>query len=128
MRSLLRQQVVNALDLMYFWMYQPQARVVLRRHLVAATAEEREIILQTQRLLERQRPISEMFLDNLVGKNFSPPLAFYLDKSPVYLRDMQRLGMTPGPNGHADTEAVAWSSEAGESLPPAESKADDEHT
>jgi hypothetical protein len=121
-QDLLRQQVVHALDLMYFWMYQPQARVMFERHLQAATEEEREIILQTQRLLERQRPISEMFLDGLVGKNFSPPLAFYLDKSPSYLRDMQKLAAANGvkarPMAELRREAAGWSAEAGESAPP----------
>lgn len=121
-QDLLRQQVVNALDLMYFWMYQPQARVMFERHLQAVTAEERAIILRTQRLLERQRPISEMFLDGLVGKNFSPPLAFYLDKSPSYLRDMQKIaaaiGVTPRRRPRLRREAAGWSAEAGESAPP----------
>jgi hypothetical protein len=121
-RDVLRQQVVNALDLMYFWMYQPQARVMFERHLQGVTAEEREIILQTQRLLERQRPISEMFLDSLVGKNFSPPLAFYLDKSPSYLKDIQKLaaaiGVEPSQKALLRREAAGWSAEAGESAPP----------
>jgi hypothetical protein len=77
------------------------------RHLATCTAEERQIILASQRLLERQRRISEMFLDDLVGKNFSPPLAFYLAKSPAYLRDMARLAARLGPgNGHAERAAA----------------------
>ena len=98
-----RQQVINALDLMYFWFYQPCARQAFRVHLEAATPEERRIILLTQRLLERQRPISEMFLDDLVGKNFSPPLAFYLGRSAAYLREMRAL---------ADVHGVSWTAAA----------------
>ncbi|HEY3452520.1 MAG TPA: hypothetical protein VGK67_39615 [Myxococcales bacterium] len=90
-RELETRQIVNALDLMYFWMLQPRARPVFTKLMEAATPEERQIVLRTQRLLERQRLVSQMMLDGLVGKNFSPALAFYLDKSPVYLRDMKRL-------------------------------------
>ena len=84
-------QIINALDLMYFWMYQPRARLAFRRQLASLTIDERQIILRTQFLLGRQRPVSRMFLDNLVGKNFSAALAFYLDKSPSYLAAMHRL-------------------------------------
>jgi hypothetical protein len=105
-RDLEVSQIINVLDLMYFWMWQPRARPTFRRRLAACTTEERQIILATQRLLERQRRISEMFLDHLVGKNFSPPLAFYLERSPAYLRDMARLATQLGAaNGgaHATT-------------------------
>ncbi len=86
-----KQQIINALDLMYMWMYQPRARAVFEQQLGACAPEERQIILRSQRLLERKRPISEMFIHDLVGKNFSPPLAFYLDRSASYLRDMREL-------------------------------------
>lgn len=84
-------QIVNALDLMYFWMYQPRARLAFEAQLAALSPEERRIILLTQRLLERKRPVSEMFLHDLVGRNFSPPLAFYLDNLAAYLHDMRAL-------------------------------------
>jgi hypothetical protein len=84
-------QIINALDLMYFWMYQPRARLAFEAQLASLSPEERRIILLTQRLLERKRPVSEMFLHNLVGRNFSPPLAFYLDNLAAYLRDMRAL-------------------------------------
>jgi len=90
-RDLQRQQIINALDMMYLWMYQPRARVVFRRLLASMTVDERQIVLATQRLLERRRAISELFLDELVGENFSQPLAFYLDKSPMYLRNIQKI-------------------------------------
>lgn len=90
------QQIINALDLMYLWMYQPRARVVFRQHLAAFSPDEQCIILRTQRLLERKRPISELFINDLVGKNFSPPLAFYLDQCANYLRDMRELARRHG--------------------------------
>jgi hypothetical protein len=91
-----RQQIINALDLMYLWMYQPRARVVFEQHLATRSPDERQIILRTQRLLERKRPISEMFINDLVGKNFSPPLAFYLDQHESYLSDMRALAKKNG--------------------------------
>lgn len=91
-----KQQIINALDLMYLWRYQPRARVVFESLLASRSPDERRIILLTQRLLERKRPISEMFINDLVGKNFSPPLAFYLEQSAAYLSDMRALARKHG--------------------------------
>ena len=90
------EQVINALDLMYLWMYQPRARVVFQQQLAARSPDEQCILLRTQRLLERKRPISELFINDLVGKNFSPPLAFYLEQCATYLRDMRELARRHG--------------------------------
>ena len=86
-----RQLILNALDLLYFWMYQPRARLALRQLLTAYTTDERRILLGTQRILEREREITQMFLDQLVGKRFSPALACYLEKWRVYLRDLEAM-------------------------------------
>ena len=45
-------------------------------------------------MLKRYREISQMFVDGLVGKNFSRALAFYLDRSDKYLLDMEKMGRT----------------------------------
>jgi len=103
-----KQQVINALDLMYLWMYQPRARMVFRQQLAQRSPEEQRIILRTQRLLERKRPVSELFIHDLVGKNFSPPLAFYLDQSDTYLKHMRGLAELLG----LDWEGAGASSEA----------------
>ena len=42
-------------------------------------------------MLLREREISQLFLDGLVGKNFARALAFYLDTSRQYLEDIQSL-------------------------------------
>ncbi|MBI5159909.1 MAG: hypothetical protein HY996_00570 [Micrococcales bacterium] len=91
-----QQQIVNALDLMYFWMHQPRARAVFESHLERATPEERRIILLTQRLLERDRAISSLFLDDLVGRKYDRALAFYLSKRKTYLSGMQALAAKVG--------------------------------
>lgn len=83
--------IVNALDLMYFWMYQPRARSVLAEHLQEMSVEERKVFLLSQYVLLREREISQLFLDGLVGKNFARALAFYLDTSRQYLEDIQSL-------------------------------------
>ena len=90
-QELLSMVIVNALDLLYFWMYQPRARQGLRRALAGLTREERRVFLLSQLVLQREREISQMFLDGLVGKNFGPTLAFYLHRYPEYLEDLQEM-------------------------------------
>jgi len=83
--------IVNALDLLYFWMYQPRARTVLAGFLREMSVEERKVFLLSQYVLLREREISQLFLDGLVGKNFARALSFYLDTSREYLDDIQAL-------------------------------------
>jgi len=83
--------IVNALDLLYFWMYQPRARTVLEEYLQDMSIEERKVFLLSQYVLLHEREISQLFLDGLVGKNFGRALAFYLDTSRQYLEDIQAL-------------------------------------
>jgi hypothetical protein len=88
--------IVNALDFMYFWMYQPRARSTLARLLPGMTPEEREIFARSQQVLTRVHEVSQLFVDGLVGGNFAKPLAFYLAKHEEYLADMEKLtGIDP---------------------------------
>ncbi len=91
-RDLEKVLIVNALDLMYIWMYQPRANKALSSIVEGMTKEEWLIFLRSQYVLKRYREISQMFVDGLVGKNFSKALAFYLDRSDAYLQDLERLG------------------------------------
>lgn len=86
--------IVNALDLMYIWMYQPRAAKALQQTVVAMSREEWLIFYRSQLILKHTREISQMFVDGLVGKNFAKALSFYLDRSESYLRDMEQLGQT----------------------------------
>jgi hypothetical protein len=86
--------IVNALDLMYFWMYQPRARKALTIISQEMSQEEWLIFYRSQLVLNRHREISQVFVDGLVGKNFSKALSFYLDRSEEYLADMEKLGLT----------------------------------
>lgn len=88
---------VNALDLMYFWMYQPRARHVLQRLLQGMNTDERKVFLLSQYVLQREREIAQLFLDGLVGRNFSRALAFYLDNWRDYLDDLQRMALRFAP-------------------------------
>jgi hypothetical protein len=83
--------IVNALDLLYFWMYQPRARRVMAGYLRDMGPEERRVFLLSQYVLLREREISQVFLDGVVGKNFSKALSFYLDRHREYLEDIQEL-------------------------------------
>jgi hypothetical protein len=93
-RELEKILIVNALDLLYFWLYQPRSRTALRRFLREMEPEEREIFLGTQTVLRRHKEISQMFIDGVVGKNFMKALSFYLDRSEAYLRDIEKMAGT----------------------------------
>jgi hypothetical protein len=88
---------VNALDLMYFWMYQPRARHTLQYLLRGMNTDERKVFLLSQYVLQREREISQLFLDGLVGRNFSTALAFYLGRWRDYLDDLQRMALRFAP-------------------------------
>ncbi|HBE94524.1 MAG TPA: hypothetical protein DDW80_03615, partial [Desulfovibrio sp.] len=94
---------VNALDLLYFWWYQPRAKSVLRRCLREMTQEERKVFLLSQYVLLEAKEISQLFLDGLVGKDFSKALAFYLDYSRPYLEQLQELALRCAPEGLGGT-------------------------
>ena len=94
-KHLERALLINALDLMYFWFYQPRAQkafVTMVRHMPQA---DRTVLARSQLVLVREKEISQLFVDGLVGRNFSRPLAFYLARRQEYLRAMTRL-CTPG--------------------------------
>ncbi len=83
--------IVNSLDMLYFWMYQPRARGALARILRELEPHSRQVFLLSQYVLLRKREISQLFLDGMVGRNFSRGLAFYLDYADGYLESLQRL-------------------------------------
>ncbi|MDD3118684.1 MAG: hypothetical protein PHQ27_05870 [Victivallales bacterium] len=89
--------IINAVDLLYFWMYQPQARNTLARLMAGMSTEERQILVLSQYVLRREKEISRLFIDGVVGKNFSRPLAFYLDYFAIYLTQLENLNRRLGP-------------------------------
>ena len=83
--------VIGSLDLLYFWMYQPRARTTVRYLSKTLSYEEKRILVGCQAILKREREISQMFIDGVVGMNFSKGLSFYLQCAPGYLNAMDRL-------------------------------------
>ncbi|MBQ7584795.1 MAG: hypothetical protein IJU40_00910, partial [Desulfovibrionaceae bacterium] len=83
--------VVNSLDLMYFWFYQPRAQEALRHILRSMSDADRLVLARAQLVLTREHDISQMLVDGLLGRNFSRPLAFFLDKQRIYLRNFLKL-------------------------------------
>jgi hypothetical protein len=83
--------IINALDLLYFWMYQPRSRSALKTRIRNMSEEERQIFVRSQYILQREREISQLFLDGIIGRNFSKGLAFYLDRYPEYLAALKQM-------------------------------------
>ncbi len=82
--------IINALDLLRFWMFQPRARTALRVSLKHMSNEEKSIFLASQNVLFAEKEISRLLVDGLIGKNFGRPLAFYLDYGKDYLKAMEK--------------------------------------
>ena len=82
---------IAVLDLLYFWMYQPRSRSALRSILARLSEDEQQIIDSCHLLLRRRRDICRMFIDGIVGRNFSRPLAFYLERSGEYYDTWSRM-------------------------------------
>lgn len=92
--------IINALDLMYFWYYQPRAQEAFKKILPTMPAADISVLMRAQLVLTREREISQMLVDGLLGRNFSAPLAFFLAKHAAYVRLMTRLCRKPKIKGH----------------------------
>jgi len=93
--------MLNALDLLTFWMYQPRAATALAALLREMKPEERRIFFTSQLVLLRERDVSQLFVDGVVGRNFSRALSFYLVRYPGYLKALDRMLLRLGTPGHA---------------------------
>jgi len=82
---------IHALDLLYFWFYQPRARSALRQMMAGISEEERHMFITAQSVLSRQKDICQMFIDGMLGPDFGRALAFYLSHAPEYLKKVQRF-------------------------------------
>lgn len=65
---------------------QPQAGSALKIIMQEMSPEAQCIMLRSQFILKREKDISQLLVDGLVGKNFARALSFYLDFHPVYLK------------------------------------------
>jgi hypothetical protein len=88
---------IDALDFLYFWMYQPRARSALIKELAAMSPEEREIFASSQTILACVPAMSQMLVDGLVGANFAGALSFYLARHEEYLGALGALTGMPLP-------------------------------
>ncbi len=82
--------IINSLDLMYFWFYQPRGRHKLRLLIKEMTPEERAIFCRSQLVLSREQEVSQLFVDGITGRNFARPLSFYLDRVGTYLKELSK--------------------------------------
>jgi hypothetical protein len=83
--------MIHAMDMLYFWMYQPRSRVAFPQFLRTLSEDERHILVSSQFTLQRHREISQMFIDGILGINFPRPLSFYLSRYEEYLEQIKRL-------------------------------------
>jgi hypothetical protein len=83
--------VVNALDLMHVWYFQPRANYALSRHMRRLTAEERTVFLNMQQVLRMEKQISQMLINGLAGRGFANALSFYLSRRGEYLASVEQL-------------------------------------
>ena len=82
--------IIHSLDLFYFWMYQPRARMTILDKVSRLTPEEKTIFFQSQQILVHEQHISRLFVDGILGRHFSRPLSFYLTTYPRYLSSLEK--------------------------------------
>ncbi len=86
--------ILNSLDFMTFYYYQPRAYSTLKSTLTQLSDIERLAVLRLLSVLKSQKDVSQLFIDGLFGDNFSKALAFYLEKHEHYLENMAKLYKT----------------------------------
>ena len=89
-RALQVESIINALDLMYFWYYQPCAQQTLLTMLRGMTREERVVLARFQSILLNVQEVCQLFVDGMLGMNFSRALSFYLDNYEDYINTIAR--------------------------------------
>ncbi len=80
--------IVNSLDMLYFWAYQPRAHTVFHEAMNALSGPERQIILRSMSILDLEQRISQLLVERLVGKDFNKALAFYLGNHKRFMRSL----------------------------------------
>lgn len=83
--------IANALDLLYIRYYQPRAAEALEKALQEMTSEEKDIFFASQLILREDKEVARLFVDGLVGRDFTKPLSFYLTRYRDYLAVLKRL-------------------------------------
>lgn len=100
-----RALIISALDLQYFWFYQPRAQEAFRQVLRSMSPADLRVFFRSQLVLLREKEISQLMVNGLLGHNFSKPLVFFLNNNGSYLRAMTRLcRIAEGRSAHAAAE------------------------
>jgi len=93
--------IINALDLLYIWMYQPRSTSTLAAIMKSMSPEERRILVSSQLILKQEKEISQLFVDGVLGRKFGRALSFYLDRSQEYLHSLQEMLLRCAPQEEA---------------------------
>ena len=91
-RELEKTVIINALDMLYFYMFLPRGRTVLKWYLCQIGKDDRQVLLRSQRILKNKKEVSQYIVDGLIGKNFTKGLAFYLQRADDYLIALKSMG------------------------------------
>lgn len=83
--------MANALDLLYIRAHKPRAGDALRRAMEQMTGDERDVFVASQQILREEKAVATLFVNGLVGRNFSKALSFYLIRYGAYLDELERL-------------------------------------
>ena len=89
--DILRDCIINALDLLYFWMHQPCAQQTLSSLVRSMTPEECALLVRSQRILLQTREVSQLLVNGLLGDNFGRALSFYLSYHERYILQVNQL-------------------------------------
>jgi hypothetical protein len=108
-KRLERALIVNALDLMYFWYCQPRAQDAFKRMVAGLTNADRTVFALSQLVLMREREVSQLMVDGLVGRSFARPLAFFLNRRKAYVKDVVHL-CQPGRSRAMSTHKAVFGS------------------
>lgn len=83
--------IVNALDLMYLLYYQPRSFSTLKEIIRKLSDNEKLAWVRMQYVLQCHKDVSQLFIDETMGENFSRSLSFYLDTHAQYLQNLRKL-------------------------------------
>ncbi|HPN93163.1 MAG TPA: hypothetical protein PLS19_01220, partial [bacterium] len=84
--------IVNALDMMYFWLFQPRARIAFKAIACNMDKYELLIVIHSQHILKNKLEIGLLFVDGIiVGKDYSKALSFYMDYHDSYLNCLDNM-------------------------------------
>ena len=88
--------IIHALDLLYFWMYQPRARTALGQFVQTLSEDERHILASSQFILQRHREISQIVHRRHHRQRLPPAAGLLPGAVPGVPRTHQDPGLRPG--------------------------------